>query len=112
MRMAAQDHTVGHHDLPAFSFTGPSRTIDPAIAATVLAAYTPPTRRAGSWPRVATEASASGKLAPQRIAAGNTAKSDRTPSTCRLIHGLDVADGLIGQYGNDCASVYAVHAMQ
>src|SRR6185503_13818459 len=75
---------------------------EPTIAPTVLAAYTPPTRRAGSWPREATAASASGKLAPQRMAEGSTANSDRTPSICRLIHGLAVADGLSGQYGSDC----------
>ena len=50
-------------------------------------------------------ASASGKLAPQRMAAGSTANSARTPSTWKLIHGLVVADGLSGQYGSDCVSV-------
>ena len=37
----------------------------PATAPMVLAAYTPPTSRPGSWPGSATDASASGKLAPQ-----------------------------------------------
>ena len=46
------------------------------------------------------------------MAAGSTANSARTASTCKLIHGLVVADGLIGQYGSDWVSVYAVHAMQ
>src|SRR5207344_2228646 len=86
-RMAAQAVIVGHHDFSALSLAGPS------------------SRSAGSWPRAATAASASGKLAPQRMAAGSTAKSARTASTWKLIHGLVVAEGLSGQYGSDCVSV-------
>src|SRR3954447_26101116 len=81
------------------------------MAPTVFAAYTLPTSRAGSCPRPATAASASGKLAPHRMAAGNTANSARTPSTCRLIHGFCTAEGLIGQYGSDWLMTYAGHAM-
>src|SRR5262245_49674084 len=45
------------------------------------------------------------------MAAGSTAKSARMLSTCRLIHGSETADGLIGQYGSDRLSTYAVHAI-
>src|SRR5439155_24350365 len=83
---------------------------DPTMAPTVFAAYTPPTRRAGSWPGSAMEASARGKLAPHRIAPGSTAHSDRTRSSWKLNHGSVEIDGLIGQYGNDCVSMYAVQA--
>src|SRR5215475_1194372 len=139
--IAAHAATVGHQDVDASSVAGASSTMPPAIAATtistccvccvpihatstrlapsdptmaptVLAAYTPPTSFAGSCPRAATAASASGKLAPQRMAAGSTANSARTLSTCRLIHGFWTADGLIGQYGSDPLITYAVHAMQ
>ena len=72
------------------------------IAPTVLAAYTPPTSRAGSWPSLATEASASGKLAPHRIAAGRTAHIVRTRSSWKLNHGLVASDGLTGHQGSDC----------
>src|ERR1043166_4538832 len=128
--MAAHAAIVGHHDFSASLVAGASRRIAPetaattistcivcsdpihatssrlapserTIAPTVLAAYTPPTSRAGSWPRAATAASASGKLAPQRIAAGRTANIARTRSTWKLIHGFCTADGLIGQYGSD-----------
>ena len=100
--IAAQAAMVGTHDFDASSVAGPSSMMAPAMAATtistccvcsvpshatssrlapseptmaptVLAAYTPPTSLAGSWPRAATAASASGKLAPQRMAAGSTA---------------------------------------
>jgi len=54
---------------------------DPTIAPRVLAAYTPPTSRAGSSSREATDASASGKLAPQRIEGGSTANSTRVRSS-------------------------------
>src|SRR2546429_6960471 len=81
------------------------------MAPTVLAAYTPPTRRAGSSPGAATEASASGKLAPHRIAAGRTAHRQRTKSSCSVNQGSLEIDGLIGQYGIDCVSTCAVQAM-
>ena len=66
---------------------------------------------AGSCPLEATEASASGKLAPQRIAPGSIAQSARTRSSWKLNHGLVEIDGLIGQYGSDCVSMYAAQAM-
>ncbi len=64
---------------------------DPTIAPAVFAAYTPPTSRPGSCPGVATAASASGKLAPHRIAPGSTTQRQRTTSSWKLYQGL-VAD--------------------
>src|SRR5204863_7343588 len=82
---------------------------DPTIAPTVFAAYTPPTSRAGSWPRAATAARARGKLAPQRIAAGKTVHSDRTISNCiRNIAVIEI-DGSMVQYGSDSVSIYTAH---
>src|SRR2546430_1905940 len=81
--------------------TQPIRTVlnpaAPTIAPTVLAAYTPPTSRPGSWPRAAA-ASASGKLAPHSTAAGSTAQVQRIRSSWKLYHGLGDRSGLIGQY--------------
>src|SRR5262252_8312130 len=45
------------------------------------------------------------------IAAGSTANIARTTSTWKLIHGFCTADGLIGQYGSDWLTTYAVQAM-
>src|SRR4029079_8217268 len=84
---------------------------DPMIAPSVFAAYTPPTRRAGSFPPAATDDNASGKLAPQRMAPGSTAQRQRTKSSWKLNQGSVEIDGLIGQYGSDCVSMYAVHAI-
>ena len=53
---------------------------DPAMAPSVLAAYTPPTRRPGSSPGAGIEASASGKLAPHSMAAGSTTAAHRARS--------------------------------
>jgi hypothetical protein len=69
----------------------------PTIAPTVFAAYTPPTRRPGSVRPAATEASASGKLAPHRIAAGRIAQSVRTMSSWNVNQGLLDIDGSMGQ---------------
>ena len=77
----------------------------------VLAAYTPPTSRPGSCPLAAAAARASGKLAPQRTAAGSTAHSARAISSWKLNHTLDEIEGLIGQYGSDSASIQAAQAM-
>src|SRR6478736_1510425 len=52
----------------------------PMIPPIVLAAYTLPTRRAGSFAPRPTAESASGKLAPQSTAAGNTDQRQRTKS--------------------------------
>ena len=60
---------------------------------------------------MATEASASGKLAPQRMAAGSIAHNERTRSSWKVNHGLLDVDGSIGQYGSDCVSMYADQAM-
>src|SRR5436190_22421755 len=138
--MAAQAVTVGHHDFSASSVAGARSRIAPAIAATtirtccvwsepihatstrlapsdptiaptVFAAYTPPTSRAGSWPRSATAARARGKLAPQRIAAGKTVHSDRTISNCIVNIAVFEIDGSMGQYGSDSVSIYAAHAI-
>ena len=54
---------------------------EPTIAPTVLAAYTPPASRAASCSGDATDASASGKLAPQSIAPGSTTHRQRTKSS-------------------------------
>ena len=78
---------------------------DPKIAPTVLAAYTPPTSRPGSSPRLATAASASGKLAPHRIGPGSTAQNARTKSSWKLYQMLVVIDVLMGQYGSDSISM-------
>ena len=63
---------------------------EPTIAPTVFAAYTRPTERPASCPGPTTAAIASGKLAPQRNAAGNTAVErrmqidlERDPRTAR-----------------------------
>jgi hypothetical protein len=53
----------------------------------------------------ATEASASGKLAPQRIDAGSTTQRQRARSSGKLYQGLVAIDGSIGQYGIESASV-------
>ena len=66
-----------------------------------------PSRRAFS----ATDASASGKLAPQRIAAGRTAHRHSTRSSCIVNHGSVEIEGLIGQYGSDSVSTCAVQAI-
>src|ERR1043166_2086756 len=87
---------------------------DPAIAPSVFAAYTPPTSRAGSCPCEATDARASGKLAPHKIAAGRTTQSERTRSNCIAntavfeTAGLEI-EGSIGQYGSDSLSINAAH---
>src|SRR2546423_11093784 len=52
----------------------------PTTAPTVLAAYRPPTSRAGSCERGAIAAIAIGKLAPQKKAAGSTAIAERSTS--------------------------------
>ena len=90
----------------------PSQTVssrldpsEPTMAPSVLAAYTPPTTRAGSSSSEATDASASGKLAPQRIAPGRTTHRQRTKSSWKLNHGSVVIDGFTGQYGIDCVSI-------
>src|SRR6266404_3268898 len=83
----------------------------PTIAPQVLAAYTLPTRTPASCPGAATAASASGKLAPHRIAAGSTAQKQRTRSSCIVYHGLVEIDGLIGQYGSESVSMKEVHAI-
>src|SRR5262249_3980782 len=69
------------------------------------------TSRAGSCPREATDASASGKLAPHRIAAGNTTQSDRTRSSWKLNKGVLEIEGSIGHQGNDSVNIYAAQAM-
>ena len=63
------------------------------MAPSVFAAYTPPTSRAGSWPREATAASARGKLAPHSTAGGRTAQRHRSRSSWMRYHGLDVSSG-------------------
>ena len=62
-------------------------------------------------PAPATAASASGKLAPQRIAPGSTTQRQRTISSWKLNQGSFEIDGLIGQYGSDSVSMYAAQAI-
>ena len=81
------------------------------MAPRVLAAYTPPTSRAGSSLRDTTDASANGKLAPQSTAPGRTAYAQRMRSSWNCSQGSVSIDGLIGQNGSDCISAYAVHAI-
>ena len=51
----------------------------------------------------ATDASASGKLAPHRIAPGSTTQRQRTRSSWNVEpRARSEIDGLIGQYGSDC----------
>ena len=85
-------------------------TSAPTIAPTVLAAYTPPTRRAGSWPRVATAASASGKLAPHRMAPGSITQMARIRSSWNVKDRLVEIDGLMGQNGSELPVAYAAQA--
>src|SRR5579862_7756572 len=70
----------------------------------------PPTTRPESSSVVATAASASGKLAPHRIAGGRIAHRQRAISSWKMNHGLDVSRGLMGQYGSESAVIYAVQA--
>ena len=56
---------------------------------------------AGILPGRGDRASASGKLAPHRIAPGSTTQRQRTISSWKLNHGSCEIDGLIGQYGSD-----------
>jgi hypothetical protein len=78
------------------------RQANPTMAPSVFAAYALPTMRAGSSPREASDASASGKLAPQRTAAGQDRVQargrDRAETETRDRSRID---GLIGQYGRD-----------
>src|SRR5579872_4425882 len=83
---------------------------DPTIAPTVFAAYTAPDSLAASCSLDATAASASGKLAPHRIAPGSTTQKQRTRSSWNVYHGDVEMDGLIGQYVSDSVSMYAAHA--
>ena len=69
----------------------------PTIAPTVLAAYTLPTTRPGSWARDATALSARGKLAPQKNAAGTIEMTARRRSIWKLNHGPAASAGSIGQ---------------
>src|ERR1035441_1295342 len=71
----------------------------------------PPTSRPGSSPGEATAPSASGKLAPHRMAGGRMAHRHRTMSSWKVCHGLMASSGLMGQYGSESAIMYAVHAI-
>src|SRR6266545_7752625 len=69
----------------------------PITAPIVLAAYTGPTSRAWSPALGPTAASATGKLAPQKHAAGTTAMKARSRSIWKLNHGPEASAGSIGQ---------------
>src|SRR4051812_7575372 len=98
-------------DVPIHGIRMKLVTSDPAIAPTVLAAYTPPASCAASCSVLATAASARGKLAPHSTAPGSTTQKQRTRSSCSVNHGVVAMYGLIGQYGNDSVSSYADHAI-
>ena len=83
----------------------------PKIAPRVLAAYTLPTVCPGSSPGRARAATASGKLAPQRIVGGRMAHRQRTISSWKVYQGLSVSSGLMGQYGSEVEMIHAVHAI-
>src|SRR6266536_970669 len=73
----------------------------PSTAPIVFAASTRPTTAPGSSFDATTDASASGKLAPQRTAGGRTAHSARTKSSLKFSQMFVEIAGLIGQYGSD-----------
>src|SRR5215469_1243985 len=83
----------------------------PMIPPMVFAAYTLPTRRAGSLAPRPTAARASGKLAPQSTAAGNTDQRQRTRSIWNVGVASIANPGLTGQYGRTLVIEYAAHAM-
>src|SRR4051812_40198935 len=83
----------------------------PTTAPTVFAAYVAPTSAAGSASLDRADASASGKLAPHRIAAGSTAHNARSRSSSKVNHAFVEIVGAIGQYGSDRFSDLAVHAI-
>ena len=83
----------------------------PAIAPTVFAAYTAPTMRPESLWCGAAAASASGKLAPHRQAAGSTAQRQRARSIWNVSHGLKLSRGSTGQYGSHASMLNAAQAM-
>ena len=63
-----------------------------------------------SCPGPATLASASGKLAPHRIAPGSITQIARIRSSWKLNVSDVEIDGLIGQYGSDTLVAYAAQA--
>ena len=85
------------HSVPTAGITMMLKAMAPMIAPTVFAAYTAPTMRPESLCRGAAAASASGKLAPHRQAAGNTAHRQRTRSSWNVSHGLVLSRGSTGQ---------------
>ena len=111
---AAAASPISNRSAPAVPTAGTSSRLNanaPARAPIVLAAYTPPTSRPGSWPRDATAASASGKLAPHRQAGGKTAHRHRTKSSWNVYQGLGESSGRIGQYGSEFEIMNAVQAI-
>ena len=82
----------------------------PMMAPSVFAANSRPTTCAWSPPKRATAASASGKLAPQRMAPGSTVQRQRAMSNWKLNHGLVEMDGSIGQYGIEVPIMMPAHA--
>src|SRR6185369_5555768 len=70
----------------------------------------PPTSCPGSPCSLAAAANARGKLAPHNSAAGSSAHKQRTMSIWNVYQGLVESSGLIGQYGSEFDSMYAVQA--
>src|SRR5690242_19280024 len=89
--------TCSECELPIQGISTKLVASEPTMAPTVFAAYTPPASRAASRSFDATAASASGKLAPQRTAAGRTTHRQRTISSWNVYQGDVEIDGLIGQ---------------
>src|SRR5262245_60968918 len=83
----------------------------PATAPPAVDAYISPTTHAASGLSRETAASANGKVTPHRHVAGRSAKNKRNTSNWKLIQGSRVREGLIGQYGRERASTYAVQAI-
>ena len=61
--------------------------------------------------RDATDASASGKLAPHRMAPAAPRTAQRTRSSWNWNQAFGAIDGLTGQYGSDSVRIYDVHAI-
>ncbi len=83
----------------------------PTMPPTVLAASRRPTTRPRSRPTGATAATASGKLAPHKQAAGRTAHKDRARSSWNWNAALVESAGFTGQYGRPVVSDRAAQRM-
>ena len=99
------------HSVPTAGMRMMLNATAPTIAPTVFAAYTAPTMRPESLRRGAAAASASGKLAPHRQAAGSTAHRQRARSSWNVNHGLVLSRGSTGQYGSQASMLNEAQAI-